>query len=146
MKKFSFSYERAMDWREKKAEQERQELQRLHMLRSTLEQRKTDLASAVEAASSALAQAENISGTELRTNAAYLASLRTSALDLLSLQARCHSDIDAQTRRCVSADRDFRLLANLREQRFASWRYQCHREEEQTAAEVWQAGNTRRRG
>jgi hypothetical protein len=134
-----------MDWREKKAEQERQKLQQLHTLRSTLEQQKADLACAVETAAAALAASEQISASDLRMNAAYLDSLRTSAHNLLNLQSRCHSDIDAQTRRCISADRDFKLLANLREERYAAWRYDCFREEEQTAAEAWQAGNTRRR-
>jgi flagellar export protein FliJ len=145
LKKFKFSFERAMDWREKKAEQERLELQRLNDVRTTLERRQDDLASAADQASRSLSEASHVSGADLRHTAAYLASVRTTAHDLQKLHAQCKSDIDVQTQRCLVADRDHKLLSRLKDQRFAAWQYEYNRESEQAAAEAWQAARLRER-
>ena len=145
MKKFNFPFERAMDWREKKAEQERLELQRLNSARNTLERRQEDLLAAAGEANRSLAEAAHVSGADLRHTATFLASLRTSAQDLQKLHQLCQSEIEAQTQRCLVADRDFKLLSRLRDQRFASWQYEYNRESEQTAAEAWQSARSRER-
>jgi flagellar export protein FliJ len=145
VKKFSFSFERAMDWREKKAEQEQQELQRLNHMRTALEQRQDALKSAAVQASRSLAEASDVSGADLRNTAAFLASLRTTAHDLQKLHAQCQSEIDTQTERCLKADRDHKLLTRLKDQRFAAWRYEYNRESEQAAAEAWQSARLRER-
>jgi flagellar biosynthesis chaperone FliJ len=143
LKKFSFSFERAMDWREKQAEQERHELQRLNAVRSSLEDRQVHVATVARETGSAIAVAPQVSGADLQRTAAYLTALRTSAQDLRALHAQCQTEIQTQTGRCVSADRDFKLLARLRDQRLAAWQYDYNRESELTATEVWQAGNNR---
>jgi hypothetical protein len=145
MKKFTFPFERAMDWREKKAEQERQELHRLNTLHSTLVQRQAEVASAAHQAAASLAEASHVQSADLRTTAAFVSSLRVSAAELERLKAECRSQIEAQTKRCVSADRDYKLLARLRDQRLGAWHYEYQRETEQAATEIWQAGRTRQR-
>jgi flagellar export protein FliJ len=145
VKKFNFAFERAMDWREKKAEQERLELQRLNGVRTTLERRQENLVAAADEANRSLTEAGHVSGADLRNTAAFLASLRTSAHDLQKLHAQCQSDIEAQTQRCVVADRDYKLLSRLKDQRFASWKYEYNRESEQAAAEAWQSARSRER-
>jgi flagellar export protein FliJ len=134
-----------MDWREKKAEQERQELQRLNQVRSTLERRQDDVATAVHETSRSLAESPHVSGADLRNTAAFLAALRTSAQDLQKLQEQCQSDIHAQTQRCLVADRDYKLLSRLKDQRFARWQYEYNRESEQAAADAWQSARARER-
>lgn len=135
-----------MGWREKQAERERQELHRLNAVRASLEHRQGDVASAVVETCNALADASHVSAAELRTTAAFLASLRSSERQLQALHTHCQSEIQAQTKRCVSADSDFRLLVKLRDQRLSAWQYEYDREGEQTATEVWQAGQTRSGG
>jgi flagellar biosynthesis chaperone FliJ len=143
VKKFQFSYERLMDWRDRRAEQERLELQRLRQTGADLVQRRAELVSEMKSARSTLALGSALSGADLRQAAAFVTALQAQERAVQIQQTACAQAIEAQLQRCIEADRDYKLLGKVRDKRLAEWQVEYNKESEQAAEEAWQAGRTR---
>ena len=146
MKKFRFPFERAMDWRDKAAEKEKRELERLHDVRRDLEQQQETVRTAIAVTASTNAGALAMGAEDVRLNALFVASLRTASHGLNREKNSCLSAIEKQADRCVAAERDYKLLARLRDKQLSEWTVLSHREADDAAAEIWLAANLPRNG
>lgn len=143
MKRFQFPFERVMEWRDRHAELQRAELQRLHGVRSELAESRTQIGVSIHDASTPPGEGGLTSGCDLQHLASYVQALRTQEQTLHAAQQECQTAIGSQTSACVEADRDYELLARLRDRKLATWKGEFHRESEQAAADNWMAGRSR---
>ena len=143
MKKFHFSFQRVMDWRDRQAAQERLELQRMRTHAAELTHQGEQLMVEMEAASASLASGSGMSASDLRQAADFLVALQAGERALKSRQAACEHAIQTQLQKCREADRDYKLLEKVRERRLAAWQIDYNREAEQAAEEAWQSGRAR---
>jgi hypothetical protein len=144
VKRFEFRLQRTMDWREKKAEAEKSELERLHALRNKLCESRTDLREELQEIGSQHIQATAFTAEELHRQALFTSSLYHLDRRLAGEEDVCHQSIDVQLKKCVSADRDHRLLEKLRDQGKREWVAAVDRETEETAAENWNSVHRRK--
>ena len=144
MKRFDFAFERALEYREGQADQERMKLEQLHATRGQLENDRAGIASQIQTLSRS-PLAEGITSSEdLRLLSSFVGALRQQESTLRHQTTQCEAHIEHQSGRCVVADRDHKLLARLREKKLAEWEYESAREIEQTATDLWLAGYVRR--
>jgi len=146
VKKFRFPFERAMDGRDEAAEKEKRELERLHDVRRGLEKQQETVRTTIAVTATANAATTGIAVEDVRLSALFVASLRAASHGLHREQENCRSAIEKQTDRCVAAERDFKLLARLREKQLSAWTALSHREADDAAAEMWLAANLPRNG
>ena len=143
MKRFQFPYERVMEWRDRRAELEAVELQRLHGIRSELAESLAQVGATIHAAITPPGQGHLTDGSDLQHAAAYVQSLRAREQTLATSHEECHAAIGKQLSVCVEADRDHELLRRLRDRKLALWRGEFYRDSEQSAADTWMAGRSR---
>lgn len=143
MKRFQFPYERVMEWKDRHAELQRAELQRLHGVRSELAESRSRICVSIEAARTPPDEGDHTSGGDLQHLASYVRALRSQEQTVQTAQHECQTAIGRQTAVCVEADRAHELLVRLRNRKLAVWRNEYYRETEQTAADAWQAGRSR---
>jgi flagellar export protein FliJ len=145
MKRFQFPFERVLEWRDRKAETERNKLEQLNATRAKIEQQQELLAETIGSSQQAFASVTS-SAEDLRHLAAFVGALRTKQEILLDQASECKDKIGAQTRRCVDADRDHQLLVRLRDRQKSAWQYELDRETEQCATESWLSARARELG
>jgi flagellar export protein FliJ len=143
VKRFEFGLQKAMEWRERSAERERSELQRLHDNRNRLEQEREAVADEIALSQAAYASPEVASAEDLRHLAGFLNALRTREGRLRDSAAQCQTEIGTQTGRCLAADRDHKLLVRLRDRQWNVWQYEMNRQVEADAAESCTATRAR---
>ena len=143
MRRFQFPFDRVMEWRDRRAESERLELQRLHTVRTSLASSRADIEAVVTSSRVVPTGSEVTSACDLQQLAAYLDGLRRQEQVLRAKEAECHQAVTRQTEVCVNANRDHKLLVKLRDRRLASWTSELDRETEHAAAESWLAGRAR---
>lgn len=144
MKRFEFRLQRTMDWREKKAEIEKGELERLHAVRNTLAESRTDVREELQELGNRHVETTAFTAEELHMQALFTNSLFSLDRRLAGEEDRCHRDIDEQVKKCISADRDHRLLEKLRDRGKQLWVAAVDRETEETAAENWNSVHRRK--
>lgn len=144
MKRFEFRLQRTMDWREKKAEVEKSELERLHAVRNNLSESRTDVLGELQELGNQHSETTAFTAEELHRQALFTSSLHSLDRRLAGEEDRCHSSIDVQLKKCVSADRDHLLLEKLRDQGKRQWVAAVDRETEETAAENWNSVHRRK--
>ena len=143
MKRFHFPFERVMEWRDRCADAERVKLQRLHEVRSELDDARSRLDATISASRVRPHAGNQTNGSDLQQIAHYVQALRVQELAVHAKQQECQTDIARQTAACISANRDHKLLVRLRERRLASWQIGLDRETEHDAAESWLCGRSR---
>ena len=143
MKRFEFPFERVMEWRDKLAEKERVQLQRLHGTRSELQGALAHLQATIGECGVRPASGHDIHATDLQQAASYVQALRSQEQAVGRRQQECQTAIVRQTAVCVSTKRDHELLVRLRDRRFTAWETELNRETENTAADSWLAGRAR---
>jgi flagellar export protein FliJ len=143
VKKFNFGLQTVLDWRDRRAEQERNALECLHAKRNELERERSELSEQMASSHAAYAVTDSGSSEDLRHLAGFLEALRSREDRVRKNVAQCRANIGTQTGRCLEADRDHRLLVRLRERQFAGWRYELNRETEANVADSWMAGRVR---
>lgn len=126
------------------AERERNVLEKLHAVRSSLDQVQQQLQEQIETTFSDAAFGASSSADELRYRAMYLGTLQKQQKNVSAQQAVCGEQIQQQTGRCRDAERDHKLLVRLREQSLNAWQYQANKETEELAAESWLATHGRK--
>ena len=144
MKRFEFSLQRTMEWRQRKAEAEKSELERLHGMRNALLESRSDVREELQQLGNQRSQAQACSAEELHQQALFTRSLYNLDRQLVDQQNACDSNIESQLKKCVSADRDHRLLEKLREKGRRQWLAAFDRETEETATENWNSVHGRR--
>jgi hypothetical protein len=144
VKRFEFTLQRTMDWRQRKAEVERSELERLHGVRSTLSESRSELRQELQELGHQRSKTQACSAEELHQHALFTRSLFNLDRRLAGEENVCDSNIESQVKKCVSADRDHRLLEKLRDKGHRLWLAACERETEETAAENWNSVHGRR--
>lgn len=144
MKKFRFTFQRAMEWRDRCAEQEKAELERLHAESAQIERSRLTLSSDIDLTSMHMASSSAMSAEELRQAAHFVRVLRAREKGLERQQWESGQRIKAQTQRCVDANRDHKLLEQLQQQQRSRWQYEVDRENEQLATENWLAAHSRK--
>ena len=144
MKRFAFAFEKALEYREGQADQERLKLEQLHAVRGKLTQDREGLASQIQAISRVPLTDGITSSEDLRMLSSFVGALRQQEHQLHHKTTECEARIVHQSDRVVVADRDHKLLARLREKKLAEWEYESAREMEQTATDLWLAGYVRR--
>jgi len=143
MKKFEFRLQSTMDWRERRAEQEKTELERLHSEQTRLRQSRESLQGELHTLSHQAHQQAVTTSEALHQMAMFSQSLHNLDLRLHSEEKHCGLQIVKQREKCVEADRNHKLLIHLRENRRQEWLTEFDREQEQNATESWNARRSR---
>ena len=143
MKKFHFPYQKAMEWRDRIAEQERNALEQLHAARNSLDREREAVAEEIGASHAAFASSSTSSAEDLRHLAAFVGALRTKEQAIKNRASECLERITVQTKRCLDADRNHDLLVRLRKREMVAWTREMDRDLEQAAADSWLAGRAR---
>ena len=146
MKKFKFPFQRAMDWRERRAEQEKSELDRLHGVRDQIQESRKSLEQDRLELSQDSGQMTCTTAEELHQIAAFSKNLHMLDLRLKAEENRCAAEIGKQRSKCTQADRDLKLLSHLHDRSRRAWEYETTRELEQVASDSWNAGYSRQLG
>ncbi|MBC8164475.1 MAG: hypothetical protein H7Y20_01240 [Bryobacteraceae bacterium] len=140
MKKFHFPFQRAMDWREHRADLEKTELEKLHGVRDKLQSSRQSVKTELESIGRTAGTAVTTRAEDLHLLAAFSDSLRNLDQRLKSEAKLCAGEIVTQHEKCIKADRDHQLLTRLHDDSRRRWTYEADREVEQTASESWNAG------
>lgn len=144
MKRFEFRLQRTMDWRQMKADVEKSELERLHGVRNHLTESRNEVQEELRELANQHTGAHAFSAEELHRQALFTHSLHNLDRRLSGEQENCHRKIETQLQKCVSADRDHRLLEKLRAAGHRQWTAAFDRETEETAAENWNSVHSRK--
>lgn len=132
-----------MDWRERRAEQEKGELERLHGVRERLAQSRLGVKSELETLSRQAAGTEGTTAEALHQIASFSRSLLNLDGRLKAEESGCHAEIVTQREKCLTADRDHQLLVQLHQNKKQIWNYEANREIEEIAADSWNSGRAR---
>lgn len=150
MKRFRFSLERVMHFREAQVASEKQKLLQLtqQLLRAT--EAVNQLRASRDAAEGSVRQQATISGSDLNALAGHRIGLHRKERSLLQSRAELEVQIVDQRRQLIKVMRQHKLLEKLRGRRMEVWTYESNREAEQLAAESFlsrwnrkQLGHTR---
>src|SRR4051794_4027377 len=146
MKRFHFPFQRAMDWREHRAEQERSELDRLNGVHDQLQESRKVIQNNKRELSAGAHDQDFITSDNLHQIAAFSRNLHMLDVRLKSEETRCAAEIRNQRTKCTQADRDVKLLSHLHDRSRRAWEYESARELEQVAADTWNASYSRQLG
>jgi flagellar biosynthesis chaperone FliJ len=122
-----------MRWREQQSEKERNELERLHAVRSDLRDQRTALELEHQAMRSHLDPDSSLASHELLALATYVSALQTRSAQIRDDETACDANIAEQRTKCIDADRQVRVFEKLKEKRRVEWERELHREVEETA-------------
>ncbi len=139
MKKFEFRLASVLRLRETQLAIEKNKLQQLFAERAKLQE---DLASIAEERQSSEAWLQGMSDAtsgDLRSLSAFLLGSKARETTLLQALGRCDSDIARQRQRTVQAERNQKLLLNLKDKQKAEWQAEFDKELETVAQEAWQS-------
>ena len=139
MKRFQFSLDRVLEWRQSQLAVAENQLR-------VLEQEKQNIGLSLSAVKADLNQAgeeirrsASITGPELSAVAEYRASCETQRCKLADKFTELRREVEQQRALLIKMRRDCRLLETLREQRRAEWKVDFERHQDQLSAEVHQA-------
>jgi hypothetical protein len=82
---------------------------------------------------------------DLRALSAFLLGSKARETTLQHAIGSCDEDIAEQRQRTVSAERNQKLLLNLKSKQHAEWRQEFDKELESVAQEAWQSATRSRR-
>jgi chromosome segregation ATPase len=143
MKKFEFRLDAALRWRDTQLQLERAKLQKLLGEEQRLKNSLQSLLEQKQAASSELRTLEQLRSSELRTISIYLVGADARARMLREEIAKCASPIQQQRQRLLEAERNVRLLEELKTKRYSEWIHAFNQEIDGAAEESWLAANFR---
>jgi flagellar biosynthesis chaperone FliJ len=146
MKKFQFPFQKAMDWRERCAEQSKSELEKLHGVREDLNHSRLNVRNELDRIGRQNGAQSCVTAEDLHQMAAFTTSLRNLDGRLKAEESQCALRIEKQQAKCIVADRDHKLLVQLHDTSHRRWSYEADREVEQVAADSWNAGRARELG
>jgi flagellar export protein FliJ len=124
-----------MAWFGRRADAEKQELERLFGVRAQIRSAIHSLDSESRDLSARFELASAIPASDLAQVAEYSRHLQRRKEQLHTEAAQCDDGIGAQRQRCIDADRQYKLLSKYKDRQFGEWRREFERELNQLAAE-----------
>ncbi len=145
MKTFRFPLERVLEWRRMQLDMEQSKIQAIAARIQRLDDQRRSLFTERSLAEGEILQAKTMEGQDLARIAAFHLHVRNEALTIAETRGQCEHALIAQREKLVEAQRQVKLLQNLREKRFTRWSADLAREQEQFAGEAflarWQTGH-----
>ena len=143
MKRFDFRLQKAMEWRELQVEREKAELDRLHRDRQEVADSLQMAQDERQSLAQAAVEQQSTTAEELHRVGLFSQSLFNLERKLTSEEQDYSEKIQVQQQAYFRADRDHRLVVQLRDNQLKSWNYELNRENEQVAAESWNSRRSR---
>lgn len=145
MKAFRFPLERALDWRRMQLDVEQSKIQAIAARIQQLDTQRRGLSAERSLAEREVLHAKTIEGRDLARIAAFQLHVRNAELTITETRGRYEHELTAQREKLVEAQRQVKLLQNLRDKRMTRWSADLAREQEQFAGEAflarWQTGH-----
>ena len=145
MKAFRFPLERVLDWRQMQLGMERSKIQTIANRIQQLDNRRRTLAAERSLAEREVLQATTLEGQDLARIAAFQLHVGNEELTIAETRGKCEHELTAQREKLIEAQRQVKLLQNLRDKRLTRWSADLAREQEQFAGEAylarWQSGH-----
>lgn len=139
MKKFAFRLESVLRLRGMQLLAEKEKLAHLLGEVNKLEQSLATLTHEKTAAVNFVQTEPSIGSTELRALSAFLLAFDARCAAIRDAIQRASAQAAAQRQRVVEADRNERLLIEMKKKRLAEWRHEADHEVEVLAEESWNA-------
>ncbi|MEO8096870.1 MAG: hypothetical protein ABI811_04170 [Acidobacteriota bacterium] len=137
MKKFTFSLDRVLAWRQTQCKLEEAKLESLRAEGSAIDRQQAVLAQAVLTAGDSLMTASSVTSAEFAALEHYRAASARQSGRIRQARQVVEQKIIQQTQAVIERRRDSRLLERLRERRLSEWQASADREIEQAAAEAF---------
>lgn len=134
MKRFDFPLSRVLDLRQQQAGLERARLEGLFKTLNQILAARAALKQELEDARAALRQSP-ASGNDLQLFSGFERHIHSRCATLDHDTQLLHRQVREQQEKTREADRQVKLLENLRAQRFKEWTYQCDKELEELASD-----------
>jgi flagellar export protein FliJ len=139
LKKFEFRLASVLRLRETQLEIEKNRLHDLFAERSRLQKKLISLGEERTASEKWLQSMAEPTSADLRSLSAFLLGSKSREATLQHSIQSCHEDIARQRKRTVVAERNQKLLLNLRAKQKEGWQKEFDKELEEVAQEAWQA-------
>ncbi len=139
MKKFEFRLASVLRLRETQLEIEKNKLQRLFHERRRLEKKLLAIGEERVTSENWIQTMASPTSADLRSLSAFLLGSKAREASLQQAMQNCDADIAAQRSRTLLAERNRKLLLNLREKQQSAWQKEFDKELEAVAQEAWQA-------
>ncbi len=139
MKKFEFRLASVLRLRETQLEIEKNKLQRLFTERSKLEKTLLSLGEERTTSEKWLQSMQSPTSADLRSLSAFLLGSKAREAGLQHSLQGCNEDIAEQRQRTLLAERNLKLLENMRNKQKSVWQQEFDKELEAVAQEAWQS-------
>ena len=137
MRRFSFRLQSVLEWRVTQLELEESKLETLFAELRRIEAALRATEAGRAEAELAVLGSEQVNGQELQALGVHCLHLSRQRERLEQERASCERRITAQRVRVLEAERNLRLLEKLKERRFAEWRAESEREQENLVSEIF---------
>jgi len=139
VKRFEFRLASVLRLRETQLEIEKNKLQRLFQERRKLEKILSSLAEERTASELWIQNMASPGSADLRALSAFLLGSKSREASLQHSLQSCNEDIAEQRQRTLLAERNLKLLLNLRNKQKSGWQSEFDKELEAIAQEAWQS-------
>lgn len=139
MKKFEFRLASVLRLRETQLTIEKNKLQQLFAERQQLEKNLRSIEEERREAGGWVQMMTEPTSSDLRSLSAFLLGSKARESVVLNAIASCNAEIDTQRQKTLLAERNEKLLLNLKAKRLKEWQYQFDKELGLIAEEAWQA-------
>ena len=146
MKSFQFPLEKALAWQRLQLEVEESRFKRQSAALAEIDRTRAELEVTSIRAEVQVRAWTPLAGQDLAALARFRDYVDHQERTLAVRRAACQRQLEEQHKAMLEARRRCRLLERLRERRWAEWRADSDREQEQFAVECYLAGVARRRG
>ena len=141
MKKFEFRLASVLRLRETQLTIEKNKLQQLFAERTKLEKNLASVAAERLESAAWLQQMPAATSADLRSLSAFLLGSKARETTLRKAIESCTADIEEQRQQTLLAERNQKLLLNLKTKRRQEWQQAFDQELEQVAQEAWQSAS-----
>lgn len=139
MKKFEFRLASVLRLRETQLKMEKNRLQQLFAERAKLENMLRAITEERKESSSWIQGIPSPSSGDLRALSAFLLGSKVRETAMVQAAASCDADIAEQRRNTLLAERNRKLLLNLKDRRRVEWQQEFDKELEAVAQDAWQS-------
>ena len=145
MKSFAFRLQPLLNWRTAQRAAAEAQLERMVLEKNALEGRLGAVVEAAQEARRDLASHGSARGADLEAVARFCAYAADTAVRLGAQILACERNILEQRKLVLLREREQRLLEELRKHKYSEWTYECNREMESLAGDVYRAALVRKR-
>lgn len=145
MKRFLFPLDRVLDWRAEQLRLEEMRLETLYAELRALVAKQQEVEAEKMSSERELLALTVVDGQQLEALDRFRRHSAAAAERLKIQQSECAKRIEAQRRRVLEVQRQFRLLERLREKKRSQWQFDFNKELEDQASETFLAKWVRER-